>query len=425
MIIKGGSAAGGDRLATHISRTDTNERMEVKEVRGVAAEDMRGAFREMEAVAAGCPNCKKPFYHASINTRADELLTPEQRMQAIDRLEKELGLTDQPRVVVVHEKEGREHCHVVWSRIDAEDMRTISDSHNYRKHEIVARELEREFGHARVQGAHIEREGKDRPARAPGHDEMQQAARTGIKPKQAREQITAAWRSTDNGTAFRTALEEKGWILANGDRRDFVAVDRLGGIHSLARRIEGAKAADVRARLTDIDPKSLMSAADAKEVQKARLSEREREAAQRRERIANGRLEAATRPSPRRERQASRGRADVNATRGAVRAADGIVKGFGKGLDSVANSIEGLFGGGPARDADGHPIAARENVGPTDPGPLPSKATPDELALQAEDDRKKRRQEYLRDFDREVPQETEHEAQMERDRRGRERTRGE
>jgi hypothetical protein len=52
--------------------------------------------------------------------------------------------------VVVHEKEGREHCHIVWSRIDLDKMRTISDSHNYRTHEIVARDLEREFGHARV-----------------------------------------------------------------------------------------------------------------------------------------------------------------------------------------------------------------------------------------------------------------------------------
>jgi len=64
--------------------------------------------------------------HASINTRADERLPPEQRMQAIDRLEKDLGLTGQPRAVVVHEKEGREHCHVVWSRIDLDKMRTIT-----------------------------------------------------------------------------------------------------------------------------------------------------------------------------------------------------------------------------------------------------------------------------------------------------------
>ncbi|MFN1208979.1 relaxase/mobilization nuclease domain-containing protein, partial [Enterococcus lactis] len=78
----------------------------------------------------------------------------EQRAYAIDKLEAALGLTGQPRIVVVHEKEGREHCHIVWSRIDLDRMAAISDSHNYPKHEEVARALEREFGHARVQGVH-------------------------------------------------------------------------------------------------------------------------------------------------------------------------------------------------------------------------------------------------------------------------------
>jgi hypothetical protein len=164
VVIKGDSVAGAKRVTIHLERTDTNERRnDVIELRGVAAGDLRGALREMEAVASACPNCEKPFYHASINTLASERLTDAQRMQSVDRLERELGLTGQPRVVVVHEKnDGREHCHVVWSRIDLDKMRVISDSHNYRKHEFVARGLEREFGHARVQGAHIERDGKPR-----------------------------------------------------------------------------------------------------------------------------------------------------------------------------------------------------------------------------------------------------------------------
>jgi hypothetical protein len=175
MVIKGKSVAGATRLDAHLKRTDTNEEMRVLELRDVAADDLRGALKEMEAIASACPNCEKPFYHASINTRAEERMTPEQRGQAIDRLEKELGLTGQPRVVVLHEKKDREHIHIVWSRIDLETLRTISDSHNYRKHEIVARELERAFGHERVQGAHIERDGKPRPERTPSHKEHQQA----------------------------------------------------------------------------------------------------------------------------------------------------------------------------------------------------------------------------------------------------------
>ena len=271
MVIKGGSVAGGARLAKHLQNTDSNERMEVLELRGVAATDLRGALQEMEEAATACPNCRKPFYHASINTRAGERLSDPQRYQAIDRLEKELGLTGQPRAVVVHQKKGREHCHVVWSRIDLAKLRTISDSHNYRKHELVARELERAFGHERVQGAHIEREGRARPERTPSHAEMQQGARTGITPQAARAHITNLWRQSDTGAAFAKGLEDSGWTLARGDRRDFVAVDPRGGVHSLARRIDGAKVADVRARLVDIDISALPSVAEAKAMQRARV----------------------------------------------------------------------------------------------------------------------------------------------------------
>ena len=276
MIIKGTSCAGASRLATHLNRTDTNERAEVKEVRGVVAEDLLGALREMESVATGA-RTTKPFYHGSINTREDERLTDEQRTYAIDKLEAALGLTGQPRVVVVHEKEGREHCHIVWSRIDLDRMAAISDSNNYRKHEEVARALEKEFGHERVQGAHIERDGKERPARTPSHAEMLQAERTGVSPAAAKALMTELWRETDSGKSFQAALETKWWVLARGDRRDFVAIDSEGGTHSVTRRIEGAKAADVRQRFADIDPASLPSVAEAKELQRERQTERERQ----------------------------------------------------------------------------------------------------------------------------------------------------
>ncbi len=87
MVIKGGSISGAARFAAHLQRIDTNEiRNEVIEMRDVAAPDLRGALREMEAVAAACPNCKKPLYQASINTQAHERMTDEQRMKAVDRL---------------------------------------------------------------------------------------------------------------------------------------------------------------------------------------------------------------------------------------------------------------------------------------------------------------------------------------------------
>jgi hypothetical protein len=232
--------------------------------------DLSDALRQME-LAAKCAGTKRPLYHASINPRADEHLTEAQWAQSIERLESELGLTGQPRAVVAHVKDGREHMHIVWSRIDLEHRRAIRMDHNFRKHESVARDLEREFGHERVQGAHVERQGRERPERTPSHAEMQQAARTGMSPAQAKAQITALWRSTGTGKEFAAALDQAGWILARGDRRDFVLIDGKGGVHSLARRVDGATASDIRARMADVDPATLPS------VREARTTMRDRE----------------------------------------------------------------------------------------------------------------------------------------------------
>ena len=378
MIIKGTSCAGAKRLVTHLTRTDTNERAEVKDIRGVVAEDLLGALREMESVAAGA-RTTKPFYHGSINTRENERLTDEQRMHAIDKLEAALGLTGQARVIVIHEKEGREHCHIVWSRIDLDRMAAISDSHNYRKHEEVARALEKEFGFERVQGAHIERDGQPRPARTPSHREMLQAERTGLDTQQARELMTGIWNTTKNGKEFQSALEKQGWILARGDRRDFVAIDPGGGVHSLARRIEGARAADVRERFADIDPRDLQSVAEAKQIQKKRGGGRDRDG-----------MVAPHRPEPRAKKSKS--------SRDSAKPLGNSVVTVSKVADSVLSAFMGEKPVPKQKDTDAS-LRAQD----TTPSP--------------------RRQELMRQLSREIPQETERDAEIETD-RGRQRDRG-
>ena len=59
--------------------------------------------------------------------------------------------------------------------------------------------------------------------------------------------------SGDNAHAFQAGLETKGYLLAQGDRRDFVIVDRAGGIHSLGRRIDGMKAAELHEFMAPFD----------------------------------------------------------------------------------------------------------------------------------------------------------------------------
>lgn len=253
MIIKGGSRAGAPNLSAHLMRVDTNERMEILEVRGTVSRELEGALREMEAMSSGT-RCKNPLYHASINVPIHERLGIDGWERAVDRLEEELGLTGQPRAVVMHEKLGREHVHVVWGRVRADTLVAVADSHNYRKHEMVARELEREFGHERVQGAHAERDGAPRPDRTLSHAEHQIAERTGIDPKAVKSEITALWQTADSAEAFLEGLAEAGYRPALGSRRQYVVVDQAGTVHSLARRIEDVRAADLQRAFASVDP---------------------------------------------------------------------------------------------------------------------------------------------------------------------------
>lgn len=268
MVIKGGARGGPADLAKHLKRTDENERVTLIGAHGLEAQDIAGALAEMHRLGSEASTARRTLYHASINVGVNDPMTEERWAISRQALMEARGAKDQPFIEVEHEKKGRIHRHIVWLNIDLEHGRAISDSHNYRQHEEVARTLERQFGHDLVQGAHVERDG-ERPERTPSYAEMQQAKRSGIDPQEAKEFASRLWQTTDSGKAFAAALDESGWILARGDKRDFVLIDPSGETHSLGRRV-GEKAAAVRERMADLDPASLPSVEQAKATQQER-----------------------------------------------------------------------------------------------------------------------------------------------------------
>lgn len=275
MIIKGNPAGSVKYWSRHLLRDDTNSRAEVVEISGLLAEDLPSALREMEAIADQS-RCRGNFmYSANINPRDHEHLTPEQWKEAVDTLEKNLGLEGHQRVVVEHEKDGRVHRHVVWNRVDVETLRVADIGGNYYTHERTARELEKKFDLEPTQSLHGERREGGRPERTPELWEQRVASRSRIDPQEIKAELTELWHGTDSGKAFATALEERGYILAKGDRRDFCIVDHAGDPHSLARRIEDVRAKDLRERMADVDRDSLPTVAEARERQHERFPDRE------------------------------------------------------------------------------------------------------------------------------------------------------
>jgi ATP-dependent exoDNAse (exonuclease V) alpha subunit len=271
MIIKGNARGDGRQLASYLLSVGKNERIGLVELDGVAALTLKEALIEMEYVALGS-RCARPFYHAQIAPAEGESLTPEQRRRAIDLFVERMGLADQPRAVVEHVRDGRTHLHLVILRVDGATMRTISDSWSYPRHEEVARILEREFGHKRVQGAFAERDDVERPKRARSHAEAQQAERSRIRPEDVAAELTLLWQLTDSAKAFKAAVERSGSILAkgDGDRSRLIVIDQAGEIHSLRRRLTGIKVEEINRRMAGIDRHALPTVEEARAQLRAR-----------------------------------------------------------------------------------------------------------------------------------------------------------
>jgi len=262
MIIKGASRGRARDLARHLLRTDQNETVRLFECRGTVARDVEGALREMEALGLAS-RTSKPLYHASISPEKHLPLTDRQVSVAVDVLERKLGLANQPRLIVLHRKEGRDHVHVVWSRIDIARGRAIADGWNYRGHEEAARELEAAFGHPAVPGPHLAHRRRRGRTRTGKEYEYRQGERSGRPAARVAVEIKALWNASPDGPGFRSSLEEAGYTLARGDRRVFVVIDRAGNVHSLARRL-GLHSRDLRARLPGLDLDSLPSVSEAR-----------------------------------------------------------------------------------------------------------------------------------------------------------------
>jgi hypothetical protein len=154
-------------------------------------------------------------------------------------------LDGQPRAIVFHEKDGRRHAHCVWSRIDAETMTARRLSHWKVKLGDVSRALHHEFGIELPRGLAKKAE---RSLFNFSHAEWQAAKRRGEDPRTIKETVQECWATSDGRATFAGALKERGYFLAQGDRRSFIVVDLHGDAHALARLLD-RKTKEVNERL--------------------------------------------------------------------------------------------------------------------------------------------------------------------------------
>ncbi|MFN5643144.1 MAG: relaxase/mobilization nuclease domain-containing protein [Sphingomonadales bacterium] len=258
MIFKASKRSGGRQLGAHFLKAEENEHVEIHEVSGFISDSVMGAMNEAYAAARGT-KCQRYLFSMSLSPPAHESVRIETFEKAISDIEERLGLTGQPRVIVFHEKEGRRHCHAVWSRINAESMTAIDMPFFKNKLQALAKDIYLENGLAMPKGFANPRL---RDARNFSLDEWQQAKRAGVDPRELKSAILDCWQQADNAKSFAAALEERGLFLARGDQRSFVAVTIDGDVHSITRILPDRKR-DIISRLDD--PAALPSVSDTRQ----------------------------------------------------------------------------------------------------------------------------------------------------------------
>lgn len=239
-------------MADHLLKPE-NENIIIHEISGFMGDDLHSAFQESYAVSLGT-NASQHMYSLSLNPPKGKDVSTEGFGDAINRAEKRLGLTGQPRAIVFHEKRGRDgelrrHAHCVWCRIDGEAMKAIHMPFDHLKLEDLSHELFLEHGWDVPKGFVNKAE---RSKLNYTHAEHQQARRCSKYADDIKRVFQDAWQQSDARDTFANALKEKGYILARGDHAAFVAVDRYGEVYSVARNLP-MNTKEIRARIGEAD----------------------------------------------------------------------------------------------------------------------------------------------------------------------------
>lgn len=255
MILKASQRAGASNLSTHLMNDKDNDHVNLYELRGFMSNDLHGAFKEIHAISKGT-RCTKFMFSLSLSPPKDVSASEDDFVKAIEQAELKLGLDNQPRAVVFHEKEGRRHAHVVWSRIDAESMTAINLPYFKRKLNDLARDLYLEYGWQLPDGF---KHGHGKNPLNFTLAEWQQAKRLKTDPREIKQDFAEAWQRSDGIKAFTNAMAEKGYYIAKGDRRGFVAINIQGEVFSVPKWI-GIKTKQVKEKFGD--PNALPSVSE-------------------------------------------------------------------------------------------------------------------------------------------------------------------
>ena len=175
----------------------------------------RELAQEFGAVRKLRPGLGKAVLHVSLSAAPGEQLSDAQWTQIAGRYLAGMGLDDNQYLLTRHADTRHEHVHLLVNRVRC-DGGVASDSHDYRRQEIIMRAVERDFGLQQL------RPSTEAPRRAASRGEIEAGLRTGIASTRQRLQqlCDAAITGCASFTAFMQRLAAAGVALVPVTQRN-------------------------------------------------------------------------------------------------------------------------------------------------------------------------------------------------------------
>lgn len=235
-VVKGRSRGNGAQLANYLEHNKENEQVHILDIRGTCKPgDLKSSLLEM-SLTSELTKGYHGLYHSQFSPAIgeDKTMTPEEWLEAADIIERHLKLEGQKRVIVLHEKKGRIHAHIVWERYDHISGRLKADNQNYKKHDAAREEIERHLGH------------KFTPQKENRKAEKQ-------PEKDHKKILSDLWTQAKDGKSFVSTAEKAGYqISVTEDRRPWRVIfkngDKIENI-DLVRQLRNVKTKEVTERL--------------------------------------------------------------------------------------------------------------------------------------------------------------------------------
>jgi hypothetical protein len=111
----------------------------------MAGDKPRSLAQEFGSIRALRPNLTKAVLHTSISIHPDEHLTDEQWKQVAQAYLGGMGFANSQYVVTKHTDTEHPHIHILANRVTMRG-KVVSDSHDYKRQEVIMRRLEQGYG---------------------------------------------------------------------------------------------------------------------------------------------------------------------------------------------------------------------------------------------------------------------------------------